>query len=159
MCITLTEKTSKHTSSINRILEDQPHENSAAAYMLLKRGYALQDIDRKWKYDWRYYFISRRTFLRNKRSERGGFWVCHYCGWVIESKKKITVDHKVPKISVSDPTDSRNFVECCGKCNTYKSSMTYENFVHKIGGVPEIEVLTKFNLLDFLMLKFLVIFN
>jgi hypothetical protein len=159
MCITLIEKTSKHRGVIHRILVDEPYENSAAAYMLLKRSYALLDTDRKWKYDWRYYFISRRTFLRHKRSARGGFWVCHYCGTVIEAKNKITVDHKVPKIKAADPTDSENFVECCAQCNKDKGQDSYENFAHKIGGIPEIEVLTNFNIKDFFLSKLMVIFN
>lgn len=158
--IVLAERISPRRLALHRICEETPDPNSYAAYMLLKRTYENEDTDRKWKYDWRYYWIARRTFLRNKKKEHGGFWVCHYCGKVIDEKNKITVDHKIPKTCISDPTDSTNFVESCSPCNGQKSGMHYNDYVQRIGGVPEIEKqLTSFNILDFLRWKLFVIFN
>lgn len=93
------------------------------------------------KYDWRYYYIVRRHFLRSKKKEHGGHWVCHYCGEPvyniqIRGKKNqgrrrdcITVDHIHPTSKGGPKLDTKNMVECCYSCNQEKKNMPYRQFL------------------------------
>jgi hypothetical protein len=58
---------------------DTINPKSYSSLLLLNDYYKNLDIEFG-EFDWRYYFIARRTFLRRKRKEHGGHWVCHYCG-------------------------------------------------------------------------------
>jgi hypothetical protein len=135
------EKTS-NKQKIRHIIYEYDFINSKtySSLLLLNNYYKERDIDFT-KYDWRYYFIARRTFLRRKKKEHGGHWVCHYCGkkiYKIQVRNKIyqdnrndliTVDHKIPKEECEDITDSENFIECCNKCNIKKGNTPYEIFI------------------------------
>jgi hypothetical protein len=134
------EKISK-TQKIRHIIQnDEPiYPRSYSSLLLLNDYYKNLDVEFG-IYDWRYYFIARRTFLRRKKKENGGFWICHYCGekiYKIQERNKIaqknnheliTVDHKNPKEECEDITDSKNFIECCYKCNKNKGNKSYEEF-------------------------------
>jgi hypothetical protein len=135
------EKISKCQKIRHIIFEGSPsNPRTYSSLLLLNNYYKNIDIDYN-DVDWRYYFIARRTFLRRKRKEHGGHWVCHYCGkkiYKIQVRNKlyqdnrnelITVDHKVPKDKCDDITDSKNFIECCNKCNIEKDNTSYDEFI------------------------------
>jgi len=135
------EKISKNQKMNHIIFEEVPvNPRAYSSLLLLNDYYKNLDIDVD-GFDWRYYFIARRTYLRRKRKEHGGYWVCHYCGkkiYKIQVRNKqyqnnrndlITVDHKIPKEECEDITDSNNFVECCYKCNIKKDNMPYDEFI------------------------------
>ncbi|MFW6226171.1 MAG: HNH endonuclease, partial [bacterium] len=125
------EKISTNIRINHIIFNDNPlNPKSLFSYILLKNYYKDNDIE----YDnWKYYFIVRRHFLRKKKKENGGFWVCHYCGDVITKiqernvrklqKDCITVDHVVPVSNPNcDKLDTSNMVECCYNCNNEKAN-------------------------------------
>lgn len=112
-----------------------------ASSIILNRYYdSIQEPERG-KHDWRYLFITKRTFLRHHRNENGN-WTCHYCRtektqmpvrgqqWQ-KYKKIITIDHKNPACKCVDKTDSSNFLPCCYQCNRDKGDKPYEEFVSK----------------------------
>ena len=91
--------------------------------------------------DWRYLFITKRTFLRHHRNENGN-WTCHYCRKELTEmpkrgqhwqnwKKVITIDHKKPACECENKLDSKNFLPACSQCNKDKGSMSYEKFTSK----------------------------
>lgn len=138
------EKISKNLKMNHIIFNDTPiSPKTYSSMLLLNEYYKNMDIDFD-GYDWRYYFIARRTYLRRKRKEHGGHWVCHYCGrkiykiqernklWQKNSDELITVDHKIPKEECEDITDSKNFIECCYKCNVKKGNKPYDEFINNI---------------------------
>ena len=107
--------------------------------ILLREYYQNHDIDYNRLNDWRYYFIVRRHFLRKKKREHGGIWICHYCGEEVTvlqernkksgSRKAITVDHKKAIANGGDKLSTANMVECCYKCNQKKGVKNYKKFV------------------------------
>lgn len=120
---------------------DDPKTYSSA--VLLRNYYREHDIDFQNDEDWRYYFIVRRHFLRKKKKEHGGHWVCHYCGKLIygiqvrnkfyqkNTKNLITVDHKVPLYKGGSLLSTDNMLECCTKCNNKKGIKDYDDFKRK----------------------------
>ena len=136
-----------HKHNVTHLLFDEmPDPNSLAGYVMLKLSYTEQDYTLRYNQDWHYYFIARRHFLRKKRKEHKGHWVCHYCGekvYTIQTRGKgkinknirnsevnscITIDHKIPKKECLDITDTSNFLECCRSCNTKKADTSYQVF-------------------------------
>lgn len=138
------EKISNKHNMNHIIFNDSPNNpKTLSSYILLVNYYQDRDIGYQEENDWRYYFIVRRHFLRKKRKENGGYWVCHYCGKKIKKMQKrntrwqqpwcITVDHKVPKSDPNcDTLDTSNMVESCSKCNNKKGITPYEEFINKI---------------------------
>ena len=137
------EKISTKHSMNHIIFNDKPdNPKTLSSYRLLVSYYQDMDVSFQEENDWRYYFIVRRHFLRKRRKENGGFWVCHYCGKKITKMQKrnakwqqpncITVDHVVP---ASDPEcdklDTSNMVESCNKCNNDKGTQPYGEFCRK----------------------------
>lgn len=132
------EKISTNQRIKHIIFNDSPaNAKTLSSLILLKNYYRDNDISVSREEDWRYYFIVRRYFLRKKKRENGGHWVCHYCETVItkmqdrNSKKAqrdcITVDHVVPQSDENcDKLDTKNMVECCHKCNQEKGTMSYD---------------------------------
>jgi 5-methylcytosine-specific restriction endonuclease McrA len=52
--------------------------------------------------------------------------------WQKNNNELITVDHKIPKDECDDITDSKNFIECCYKCNVKKGTTPYDEFVKNL---------------------------
>jgi hypothetical protein len=138
------EKISNNHKIRHIIYDDEPNNPKVySSLLLLNDYYKNHDID-FYESDWRYYFITRRTYLRRKRKEHGGYWVCHYCGrkiYKIQERNKrwqknrndlITVDHIIPKEDCDDITDSNNFIECCYKCNVKKGNKSYYEFINNL---------------------------
>lgn len=134
------EKIGKKSEMVHTIM-CEPFQKSYASMVLLLDFYRERDIDFT-ENDWRYYFIARRTFLRRKKRENGGYWVCHYCKTKIykiqprncktkNNNEYITVDHKIARSKGGDITDSKNMLECCYKCNQNKDNKDYEEFTLK----------------------------
>ena len=71
------QKTSRNRSIIHEVPKN-PHPKSYAAMLLLTKRLIKKDDSRRYDYDWRYWFIFRRTFLRHRKNENG-CWNCHYC--------------------------------------------------------------------------------
>jgi len=122
------------------IFTEDVNPKSYASAVLLRQQYQKTDVDYVRLRDWRYYFIVRRHFLRKKRKENGGVWICHYCkkemsilqvrGKRTSKKfKAVTVDHVTPLAMGGDKLSTANMVECCYKCNQKKGSMPYEKYV------------------------------
>lgn len=138
--IVVKEKVSSRRDMNHLIYSDNPIDTSRAAFILLKELYISLDEDYRYQTEWHYLFITKRHWLRKKRKENGGYWVCHYCGDKVYKMVKrnhqyqntsncITIDHKVPKSQYKDATDTKNFLECCDKCNQEKSDISYDKFV------------------------------
>ena len=135
------EKISSNSRLFHLIFFEPTHPSSYASYLLMKDEYSNLDVSVSEKNDWRYYFIVRRHFLRKKKKENGGHWICHYCNkpiyaiqernkkFQINFKKYITIDHVIPKESCDDITDTSNMVECCYNCNQEKDATPYEIFI------------------------------
>lgn len=138
--IVVKEKFSSRRDMNHLIYSDNPVDTSWAASLLLKELYISLDDDYRYQTEWHYLFIAKRHWLRKKRKEHGGHWVCHYCGDKVYKMAKrnnqyqkttdcITIDHKIPKSQCEDATDTKNFLECCDKCNQEKSDMSYDKFI------------------------------
>ena len=103
MTIVVEQISNKHNMG-HLIFGDKIAPQSYANAVLLRQYYQEHDIDCIRSKDWRYYFIVRRHFLRKKRREHGGVWVCHYChkemtvlqkrGRRYSPRQAVTVDHK-----------------------------------------------------------------
>ena len=60
-------------------------------------------------------------------------WKCWYC----ESTKELTLDHIKPKVK-GGPTNWKNLISCCKKCNNTKGDMDPEDFCRIVGvAVPK----------------------
>lgn len=138
---TVVEKISNKHSIGHLIFMTDIDPKSYANAVLLRDYYQDHDIDFERSQDWRYYFIVRRHFLRKKKREHGGVWICHYCQkeiTVIQKRNKrynnpkaITVDHVVAIANGGDKLSTANMVECCSKCNQKKADKSYRAFVTK----------------------------
>jgi len=139
--IHIKENVSKNRKHYHLIFNETPDSpRSYASAILLRDYYQEKDIDIWYDDDWRYYFIVRRHFLRKKRKEHGGIWVCHYCDKPVHfiqvrgksyqknHKNLITVDHKIAISTGGDELDTNNMVECCYDCNKEKETTPYEIF-------------------------------
>jgi hypothetical protein len=133
------EKISKHQYLFNIYFNDNVDSpKTLISYLLLKDYYRDLDISMNEEYDWGYYFIVRRHFLRKMNKLNGGYWKCHYCGKVITimqernskslNKNAITVDHKLALANGGDLLDTKNMVESCYKCNHEKEDKSYDEF-------------------------------
>ena len=113
-----------------------------ASAILLKEFYRKQDIDCIRARDWRYYFIVRRHFLRKKKKENCGVWICHYCqreiivlqerGKRYSSRQSITVDHKHALANGGNKLCTDNMVECCFRCNQKKGDKGYHTYMNSL---------------------------
>ena len=120
----------------------EPIAKNYASAILLRDWYQRHDMDYVRATDWRYYFIVRRHFLRKKKRENGGFWICHYCqkkltllqkrGKRYSKPQAVTVDHKDPLAKGGDKLSTENMVECCSKCNQKKGNQSYEVYMKKL---------------------------
>ena len=127
--------------NINHLIFGDAVAKTYANAILLREFYRKQDIDYIRIADWRYYFIVRRHFLRKKRKEHNGVWICHYCQkemTVLQTRNKrcgsrqsVTIDHKHALVNGGDKLSTANMVECCFKCNQKKGSKSYENYMKK----------------------------
>ena len=137
---TIVEKIGGNTRIVHRILQKQNDPKSYASAIQLRNLYQQNDYDFIRLKDWRYYFIVRRHFLRKKKKENGGVWICHYCkkemtllqirGKSRQQKfKAVTVDHKTPLDRGGDKLSTANMLECCFKCNQKKGNTPYEKYV------------------------------
>jgi len=123
---------------LNQVILTYPTTpKSYSASLLLREYYRGLDFDYGRENDWRYYFIVRRHYLR--KVKRNGHWVCHYCGEPVYKMPKrnktkqyikncITVDHVIPASQCDDILDTRNYVECCYRCNNDKGNLPYNVF-------------------------------
>ena len=126
---------------LNHVILTMPSTpKSYSASLLLREYYRDLDVSFSQENDWRYLFIVRRYFLR--KVKKNGHWTCHYCGKPVykmsqRNKKRqsvkdcITIDHMNPASQIEDTLDTKNFVECCFKCNIEKSDMPYHEFKAK----------------------------
>ena len=135
------EKYSSKRNYNHLIINDIPFIKSYASLLLLNNYLKSLDEDYKYQENWHYLFIVKRHWLRKKRKEHNGHWVCHYCNEKIYKMAKkniqnhnisdcITVDHKIPKCKCNDITDTSNFLECCSKCNNEKGDKDYNTFLN-----------------------------
>lgn len=132
---------SKNRKHYHIIFDFDGNPKSYSAAVLLRNYYREHDIDFTEGNDWRYYFIVRRHFLRKRKRENNGKWICHYCGKIINNiqvrnklyqknnKILITVDHKIPLNKGGDLLLTSNMLECCTKCNSQKGIMDYNDFI------------------------------
>lgn len=137
---TIVEKISNKHNMAHLIFGEAVAKTYANA-ILLREFYQNQDIDYIRERDWRYYFIVRRHFLRKKKREHGGVWICHYCqkeitvlqkrGSRYNPRKAITIDHKHALAKGGDKLSTENMLECCHKCNQKKGSKSYEVYMKK----------------------------
>ena len=137
----LKDNISKNRKHYHVIFDWDGNPKSYSAAVLLRNYYREHDIEFKEGDDWRYYFIVRRHFLRKRKRENNGKWICHYCGrpiTKIQERNKIyqknrwnmiTVDHKVPLDKGGDLLSTSNMLECCVKCNSQKGVQPYEVFI------------------------------
>jgi len=124
------------------IYGEEVNPKSYAHAVLLRDYYQDHDIDFVEDKDWRYYFIVRRHFLRKKKKEHGGVWICHYCGKEITTLQKrnqksnckhaVTVDHKVALANGGSKLNTDNMVECCSKCNNDKGRKNYHAYKNSL---------------------------
>jgi len=139
MTIVVEKISQKH--NMGHLIFGEPIAKTYASAILLREFYQKQDIDCVRARDWRYYFIVRRHFLRKKKKEHGGVWICHYCkkemtvlqkrGKRYSPRKAVTVDHKHAVGAGGSLLDTENMLECCSKCNQKKGSKTYEEFMNR----------------------------
>jgi len=139
MTIVIESISQKH--NMGHLIFSEPIAKTYASAILLRDFYQKQDIDFIRARDWRYYFIVRRHFLRKKKREHGGVWICHYCqkemtvlqkrGKRYSSRQAVTVDHKHAVAKGGDKLSTENMVECCSKCNQKKGSKSYEVYMEK----------------------------
>lgn len=130
-----------HKHNMGHLIFGEPVAKTYASAILLREWYRNQDIDYIRERDWRYYFIVRRHFLRKKKREHGGVWICHYCqkemtmlqkrGKRYSKPQAVTVDHKQALGRGGSKLDTENMVECCSKCNQKKGNKSYEVFMAK----------------------------
>jgi 5-methylcytosine-specific restriction endonuclease McrA len=153
------EQIGKNTISNHLIFFDGEIEPyTLASYVLLKSYY--RSLDRE--YDWRYYWIARKHFLRTHK--RHGKWTCHYCGKDIflmdgedangkqQLRKCATIDHKIPMSEFEgDRTDEKNWLISCYDCNVDKKSQPYKPFYQSM---QRVRIQNKINKI----LKFLKIY-
>jgi 5-methylcytosine-specific restriction endonuclease McrA len=106
----------------NRILVQDPHPLSHAAYLLLKDGYAKCVVCTDGYRGWLKF---RADLLTKWEKERGGLF-CHYCGKGplpvedLSYKKVATIDHFIPLSKGGEKFDPNNLVVSCYKCNSKK---------------------------------------
>lgn len=111
----------------NHLIFFIPDDPSTFANSILLNNY-YHKLDQEYieEFDWRYYFITKRTFLRHRRVD--GKWICHYCGREIfkmpvrglnkqNVKNCVSVDHKIPISAGGALTDSKNMIVSCFDCN------------------------------------------
>jgi len=133
------EKISKNFQVFHIITDMPENARSYSAFLLLREYYRDLDISYNEQNDWRYLFIVKRHWLRKQKKLHDGHWVCHYCHKPVynqsprNSRKNrkdcITVDHMHPASKCNDVLDTKNFAECCYKCNSEKGDMSYDEFV------------------------------
>jgi len=136
------EKISNKYNMRHLIYGEEINPKSYAHAVLLQNYYQDHDIDFVENKDWRYYFIVRRHFLRKKRKEHNGIWICHYCGKEItllqtrnrryNKPQAITVDHKIALTNGGNKLDTENMVECCSKCNQKKGRKNYRTYMNTL---------------------------
>lgn len=141
------ENISKNRKHYHIVFDYDENPKSYSSAVLLRNYYREHDIEFRESDDWRYYFIVRRHFLRKKKKEHNGVWICHYCErpiTKIQTRNKIyqknrwnliTVDHKVPLDKGGDLLATSNMLECCVRCNEKKDNMSYEVFLDKINKI------------------------
>lgn len=121
---------------ITSIYFEIEHPNTLAASVLMKKDYWDQDPDNP--YHQRMALIGLSRAFLNEEKQKHGDIVCHYCekpGLIIEEHEmnvpnniKATIDHVVPISKDGLLFDVSNLVPACGKCNSKKGSMSYDNF-------------------------------
>ena len=140
MTIIIEKISNKHRLG-HLIFDDNINSKSYANAVLLRDYYQDHDIDFSRDNDWRYYFIVRRHFLRKKKKENGGKWICHYCkeemtklqkrnSRHIRGKNYVTIDHKVALANGGNKLSTENMVESCSDCNEKKGKQNYRVFVN-----------------------------
>lgn len=110
----------------NYIYEDNPHPQSLAALLLLKRDYFRLDehtVSQPW-----FEQLTFNTKFLEEQLEAKGDLICAYCGkkgLKIENPEKeflATADHIKPKALGGDAFNNDNLAVACYACNSSKAA-------------------------------------
>lgn len=125
---------------LHKVGED-PHPNSMASYLLLKRFYQKQDHAYKAaNISFRVWLTFRNRLLRRIQKANKGKLICHYCQNDlianfniphVKKSRKATLDHVRPLAKGGHRFDANNLVVACSKCNGEKGDKM--NFAAKKG--------------------------
>jgi len=116
----------------HKMMEEDPHPNSAAGYILLKKEYQKQDpYIKAQSVSFRVWLTYRNRLLRKIKKQNKGNLECFYCKQqnlianfqlkTIKKTKKATLDHVIPLAKGGKRFDPTNLVACCSKCNEKKA--------------------------------------
>ena len=129
-------KISTNCSEKHFILSEPEILSSYAAYILMKQNFKRLDREYQEKFDYRYYYIVKRRFLREEKRKNKGKWICHYCDQEVFKSldsntlpNSLTIDHKNPISKGGSKIDTNNMLISCFKCNTKKRDIPYEEFI------------------------------
>ncbi len=109
----------------SRVLYQNPHIQSQAAYVKLKRRYFSQREITRTPPKWREWLTFQKWFLRKQAKPL----VCAYCGKkplfknskITPPSKLATLDHVQPRARGGKEYDSSNLVVSCRPCNAKKA--------------------------------------
>ena len=131
---------------------DEPHPRSLASLLLLNDYYLELDEDFLAEHDELQNYLDKRHVFLTNILERHGVLHCHYCTHTnLEIGERLlsgatknnanpylaTIDHVEPVSSGIDKLDEKNWVVSCRRCNKWKSSMSYDEFITKLPGMLE----------------------
>lgn len=115
------------------IHSNEPHINSQASFILLKKYYEKQSFpysSNNLKKGWRVWLTFRNRFLR-KVLKKEGCLICAYCGLQNLDRnvnnpnsygREATIDHVHPISKGGNKFDESNLVVSCLSCNSKKSN-------------------------------------
>ena len=130
------------------ILVEEPHIQSAAHLILLKRQYIKTDGSRRVKAggnEWRIWLTFRNRLLRRWRKERCSL-TCFYCGTKdlmsnvnspFAAGREATLDHYIAQAKGGGKYDEKNLRVCCDNCNQRKKDSTPEEFIKNLKMLKE----------------------
>lgn len=130
----------KTRAEIDTILVEEPHIQSAAHLILLKKQYYKMDSTYRNKSihdNWRIWLTFRNRLLRRWKKERGEL-ICFYChqsdltaniNSPYAHNREATLDHYIPQAKGGKKFDEKNLRICCNRCNNNKKDMMPEEFV------------------------------
>ena len=118
----------------HKILVDEPHIDSLASYLLMKKDFErLDPYIKEQKIPFRIWLTFRNRLLLRLKKQNKGNLICTYCRREhlvtnfqlkgIRQERKATLDHVVPLAKGGMRFDESNLVACCSKCNEKKGHL------------------------------------